>query len=131
MSSLLLIPTLLRQLPRAAKLAVLTADSTCCSDDLLGLDDPAQRSRIVIAGIEGTKYWHDAMLRPLPPIDVPAIERDVAACVARLRAQHPEIAAILFECTAFPLVAKSIRDMTELPVYDITSLCLLVIPPIA
>ncbi|QOZ38361.1 hypothetical protein XH92_36235 [Bradyrhizobium sp. CCBAU 53421] len=131
MSSLLLLPALLRQLPRSAKVAVLTYDSTQLGEDLLGVDDPAERARIVIGGIEGSKFWNDELKRPAPPVDVSAIETDVAACVARLRAEHQEISGILFECTGFPLVAPAIRRLTKLPVYDITSLCRMMIASIA
>jgi hypothetical protein len=123
MSSLLLLPALLRQLPRRAKIAILTYDSAHCADDLLGVNDPAERARIVIGGIEGGEFWHNELKRPVPPTSVASIEKDVAACVARLRAAHPEIAIILFECAGFPLVAPAIRRLTKLPVYDITSLC--------
>lgn len=123
MSSLLLLPALLRQLPKSARIAVLTYDSTHCGGDLLGVDDPAEQARIVIGGLEGSKFWHDEHKRPAPPVDVASIEVDVAACIARLRSEHPEIAAILFECTAFPMVAPAMRHITKLPIYDITSLC--------
>ncbi|MET4483635.1 hypothetical protein [Bradyrhizobium sp. F1.13.3] len=130
-SSLLLLPTLLRQLPRGAKIAVLTYDSTHCGQELLGIDDPDERARIVIGGIEGGKYWHDELKRPPPPTDVTAVETEVAACVARLRAAHPEIALILFECAAFPIVAPAIRRVAQLPVYDITNLCRMTMASIA
>lgn len=123
MSSLLLLPALLRQLPPRAKLAVLTYDSTYCSEDLLGVEDPDQRARVVVGGIEGGKFWHDELKRPAPPTDVAAVEADVASCVSRLRDAHPEISAILFECAAFPVVAPAIRRIARLPVYDIVGLC--------
>ncbi|WP_348626966.1 MULTISPECIES: hypothetical protein [unclassified Mesorhizobium] len=123
MSSLLLVPTLLRQLPLDVKLAVLTADSTHCSEDLLGVDGPAERRRVVLGGIEGGTLWQNEMKLPTVPTDAADIETDVAACVRRLRTAHPEIAAILFECTAFPVVAPAIRRITGLPVYDITTVC--------
>lgn len=123
MSSLLLLPALLRQLPPPAKIAVMTYDSTCLGQDLLGVDDTTERARIVIGGIEGGKYWHDELKRPPPPTDAAAIKTDVAACIARLREAHPEIALILFECAGFPVVAPAIRHIAKLPVYDITNLC--------
>ncbi|MDA9421021.1 hypothetical protein [Bradyrhizobium sp. CCBAU 53380] len=131
MSSLLLVPTLLRQLPPSAKLAVVAVDSTSCGKDLLQVDDPAQRARVVIGGIEGGKLWQNQMQRPPLPTDDADIETDVAACVARLRAAHPEIAAVLFECTAFPRIAPAIRRITRLPIYDITTLCRLTFASIA
>ncbi|MCA0004085.1 MULTISPECIES: hypothetical protein [unclassified Mesorhizobium] len=123
MSSLLLVPTLLRQLPPKAKLAVVTADSRVFRDDLLGLSDQADRDRIVIGGIEGGKILENASMRPPQPTDIADIENDVAACVARLRGAHPEIAALLFTCTGFPPITPAIRRMTGLPIYDITTIC--------
>ncbi|MER9671219.1 hypothetical protein [Mesorhizobium sp. M0203] len=129
--SLLLVPTLFRGLPRAAKLAAVTADSTSCSKDLLGIDDPADRARVVIGGIEGGKLLRNELVRPPIPTNVADIEKEVGACIARLRAAHPKIAAILFECTAFPLVTPAIRRSTGLPIYDITDLCRLTLASVS
>jgi len=123
LSSLLLVTALLRQLPPTAKLAVLTADSTYCGKDLLGIDSPAHQARVVIGGIEGGKLLQNEMKRPPPPTEDADIEADVTARVTKLRAAHPEIAALLFECTAFPRVTPAIRRKTGLPIYDITTLC--------
>ncbi|MGY3424359.1 hypothetical protein ACVWZW_004834 [Bradyrhizobium sp. F1.13.4] len=131
MSSLLLIPTLLRQVPPEAKIGVLTYDSTHCGEELLGVDDPGERARIVIGGIEGGKFWHDELRRPPPPIDVTSIETDVGARIESLRDAYPEIATILFECAAFPMVAAAIRRRVKLPVYDITDLCRLMIASVS
>ncbi|WP_024520898.1 hypothetical protein [Bradyrhizobium sp. Tv2a-2] len=122
-SSLLLLPMLLRQLPRSAKIGVVTADSRHCTEDMLGIDSRAERARIVIGGIEGGELWRNEMQRPPAPTDTADIEADVALCVARLRGGDPEIAALLFECTAFPLVKQAIRQITRLPIYDIVDLC--------
>ncbi|WP_352967896.1 hypothetical protein [Mesorhizobium sp. M0871] len=122
LSSLLFVPTLLHELPRAAKLAVVTADSTNCGEDLLGVDDPINRARVVIGGIEGGRLLRNELVRPPIPTSVADIEQEVGDCISRLRAAHPEIAAILFECTAFPVVTSRMRRSTGLPIYDITNL---------
>lgn len=122
-SSLVVLPSLLRQLPSSAKVAVIAADATCLQDDLLGIDDSLQRRRVIIGGIEGGTLWRNEMQRPPPPTDIADIQAEVSTCVARLLAEHPEIAALVFECTAFPLIAPAIRRETGLPVYDITTLC--------
>ncbi|UCI31798.1 hypothetical protein [Mesorhizobium sp. B4-1-4] len=131
LSSLIILPALLRQIPATGKLAVVTADSTKVSDELLGIDKAKDRSRIVVGGIEGGKLLQNEMMRPPPPTDVADIEKDVVACVARLQEAHPKIAAILFECTAFPLVTPTIRRSTGLPIYDITDLCRLTLASLA
>ncbi|UVK49969.1 hypothetical protein DBIPINDM_007211 (plasmid) [Mesorhizobium sp. AR02] len=122
-SSLLLVPALLRQLPSSSKLAILTADSRVCGLELLGVDDLVQRARLVIGGVEGGKLLQNEMRRPPLPTDVADIETDVAGCITRIRAEHPEIAAILFECTGFPTVSHTMRRTTKLPIYDVVGLC--------
>ncbi|MER8467421.1 hypothetical protein [Mesorhizobium sp. M1396] len=130
MSSLLLVPTLLRQLPPAAKLAIVTADSTHCDINLLGINEPADRERVVIGGGFSSSTLHrmEVMLASHPTkTDIAAcvadMETDLSACITRLRDSHPDVAAVLFECTAFPMVTPAIRRKTKLPIYDITTLC--------
>ncbi|MCK1740159.1 hypothetical protein IVA80_04530 [Bradyrhizobium sp. 139] len=122
-SSLLLLPALLRQLQAAAKLAVVVAQPKHISEDMLGIDDPAARARVVIGGLEDSVLVRNENMRPPPPTDIADIEKDVIACTAQLRDSYPDIAAFLFECTALPLTAPAVRRMTGLPVYDITTLC--------
>ncbi|MCK1740901.1 hypothetical protein IVA80_08420 [Bradyrhizobium sp. 139] len=122
-SSLLLLPALLRQLPAAAKLAVVVAQPKHISEDMLGIDDPAARARVVIGGLEDSVLVRNENMRPPPPTDIADVEKDVITCTARLRDSYPDIAAFLFECTALPLTAPAVRRMTGLPVYDITTLC--------
>ncbi|QRM32261.1 hypothetical protein [Microvirga sp. VF16] len=130
-TSLILLPLLLRQYPSWAKIAVIAADSTCLDDEMLGIDDPTERKRIVVGGIEGGILWKNEMKRPALWTEPADVEAEVSTCVARLRADHPEIAAVLFECTLFPLVAPAIRRATGLPVYDITTLCQLTFSSVA
>ncbi|UCI31948.1 hypothetical protein [Mesorhizobium sp. B4-1-4] len=130
MSSLLLLPMLLRQTGPSGKIAVLTYDSAHLGEDLFGIDSSADRARIVVGGVEGGEFWHNEMKRPVPPTDVASIEADVTASIARLRQTNPEITTILFECAGFPLVAPAIRRHTQLPVYDINGICQMMIASI-
>jgi len=122
-SSLLLIPGLLRQLAPRKKLAVLSADARHCTVDLFGLENPMDRARVVVGGIEDGKYVQNALARPFVQTDIEQIEKEVAACIDQLRTRHSEIGMLLFECTGFPCVSTAIRRRTRLPVYDITDLC--------
>ncbi|MDA9405339.1 hypothetical protein [Bradyrhizobium sp. CCBAU 45384] len=130
-SSLLLLPALLRQLPPTSKIAVVSADASNSSERMHNVIDPVQRSRLVIGGIEGGKLYRNEMKRPPAFTETTDIEADVATCVSRLLAANPEIASILFECTAFPPVSLSIRRMTNLPIYDIAGLCRMMMDSVA
>ncbi|OHV78907.1 hypothetical protein [Ensifer sp. LCM 4579] len=130
-SSLLLVPMLLRQLPPRTKLGVITLDTRAFGEDLLRLSDPTERMRIVIGGLEGGKLVENEAMCPPQPTDIADIETEIAACVARLRAANPEIAALLFSCTLFPPATPMIRRTTGLPVYDITTICRMTLQSIA
>ncbi|WP_407114629.1 hypothetical protein [Bradyrhizobium sp. LMG 9283] len=121
LSTLVLLPSLLRQFPPDAQIGVCTADATLFAEDLLGINDPAERARIVVGGIEGGNMSRNAsMNRPTEPEE---LEEDVASCVERLRMAHPRIRALLFSCTSFPVITPAIRDRFGLPVYDISTAC--------
>ncbi|UXN57586.1 hypothetical protein [Phyllobacterium zundukense] len=126
MSALMLVSMILRQLPAEAKLAVLTFDATHCGKELLDISDPSEQARVVIGGLERTQTWENEMKRPPEPTDAAILQQDVCACIEKLRQIHPEIRAILLECTMFPRIAQSVRRYTGLPVYDITTLCRMV-----
>jgi hypothetical protein len=46
----------------------------------------------------------------------------VVAAAQRLIARHPDIGAILFECTNFPPHRAAVENATGLPVYDVFTL---------
>ncbi|ASP89352.1 hypothetical protein CDO26_34090 (plasmid) [Sinorhizobium meliloti] len=130
-SALLLTPMIVRQLSGGAKLAVLTFDSTHFGAELLGLSDPGDLSRVVVGGIENTPTWENEMARPPVRTDLSILQEDVCSCVERLREKHPEIQALLLECTMFPRIAQSLRQSTRLPVYDVTTLSRMLMESIA
>ncbi|BCH26938.1 hypothetical protein [Mesorhizobium sp. L-8-3] len=130
MSSLLFVPTLLRQLAPAHKLGIVTADSQHCNADLLGFSNPTDRARVVIGGVEGGEFLRNALARPPIRTDRDQLESEVDASVRQLRMEHPEIGMLLFECTGFPLVTDALRRRTGLPIYDITDLCRLTLASI-
>lgn len=130
-SALLLTPMIVRQLSGEAKLAVLTFDSTHFESELLGLSDPHDISRVVVGGIENTPTWENEMKRPPVRTDLSVLREDACSRVERLREKHPEIRALLLECTMFPRIAQSLRQSTGLPVYDITNLSRMLMEAIA
>lgn len=130
-SALLLTPMIVRQLSGGTKLAVLTFDSTHFGTELLGLSDPRDISRVVVGGIENTPTWENEMARPPERTDLNVLLEDVCSCVERLREKHPEIRALLLECTMFPRIASSLRQSTGLPVYDITILSRMLIESVS
>ncbi|KAA3446915.1 hypothetical protein C7I87_29805 [Mesorhizobium sp. SARCC-RB16n] len=122
-SSLMMVPLLLKQLPPKKKLAVLTFDSRSFNRDWLGLDSSESHDRVIVGGVEGGTLSENERMYPPLRTETTDIELDISRTVARLRKDNPDIGALLFSCTLFPPATPKIRQMAELPVYDITTLC--------
>jgi hypothetical protein len=117
-SSLLLLPYLLAT--TKGRLGILTFDSRPLTIDLLKLAGVESTAPIAIAGIDDSESWA-TLSKPAFELNVPQLARDVLSAIARMREQHPDVETLLFECTAFPLVANEVRAKTRLPVYDCLS----------
>ena len=90
------------QLPAGKVLGILTANSEKLTERHfkgVGLD----RVDKVIYGMQGTHFYHIFVAR-------------------NMVAEHPNVGAIVLECTNMPPYAKAINEATGLPVYDITTL---------
>jgi hypothetical protein len=73
-----------------------------------------------IAGTEnGTEFFRVLIEGAKTDMDVAAAERDVVSAGVDIVAQHPEIGALVLECTNMPPYAAALAEATRLPVYDI------------
>ena len=117
LSSLNLLPYILRSVPGRGKVAVLTYDSRHFDAGLLAPGDVADDAgRIVIAGIQGTRC-HELMLRA----DNPATVEDIQDAViegAKNVTRKETVGALLFECAGSGPASALVRERTGLPVWD-------------
>ncbi|MER8855998.1 hypothetical protein NKH94_31440, partial [Mesorhizobium australicum] len=118
-SSLLLLPSLLLHIPANKRIAVLTYDSRFLDHGILSVLGIADRSRLLIEGLEGTELY-DYMWAEKGQIKVAKALSDTDDIIARI-GKHHDVAAVLCECTFFVRVAGRIRASTGLPVYDASS----------
>ncbi len=121
-SSLLQVPTLLSALPADRKVGVLTISArslTAAHFASVGVPD---LDRVVVSGLEDA----DALYRPIMdnrgPLDVDAAAAQVVGAAVALAETHPEVAALVLECTNLPPYAARIQRATGLPVWDAISL---------
>jgi hypothetical protein len=118
LSSLSLLPLLERLTPPGGRIAVITFDATRLTEaHCQGAGWSLAASPVAVAGIEGSESWQE-MFKPKPGFTREMLARDVLAAIARLRAAHGDICAILLECAFFPIVADEVRAKSKLPVVD-------------
>jgi hypothetical protein len=119
-SALLLIPSLLRLLAKGKRLGVLTfsaRDLTPAHFAAAGAPPDTPVEGVVQDGV-----FQKAIYEQPCDDSVTARETEVIAAAQRLIARHPDIGAILFECTNFPPHRAAVERATRLPVYDVFTL---------
>ena len=77
---------------------------------------------VVVAGLETEKEFTRVMLDDQLTLDVEAARQENVTVARRMLDAHPEIGAIVLECTNMPPYRADIQAATGLPVFDITTL---------
>lgn len=125
-SSLLLVPYIRNLLPEGARIGILTYDATRLTDaHMEAAGWSPKETPIAVDGAQGSESW-EQMAAEQPELTVEMMNRDVGAAAERLIDRHPDIRALLFECTVFPIASPHVRARTGLPVYDYLTMARLV-----
>ncbi len=125
-STLLLVPLVHRMLPAGRRVGIMTVNAgTLGAEHLrgagIGSDVP-----IAVAGMETEKEFTRVLLGDELELDVDAAREEHVRVARRLLAGHPDVGAIVLECTNMPPYAGDIRRETGIPVFDIVSLVTMV-----
>ena len=119
-SSLLMIPALLKLLPKGKRLGVLTFSARDLTPaHFVAAGAPADTP---VEGVAQDGVFQKAIYEQPCDDSVAAREAEVVVAAQRLIVRHPDIGAILFECTNFPPHRAAVRAATGLPVYDVFTL---------
>jgi len=121
-SSLLLVPLVHRLLPRGKRVGIMTVSAPSLTQEHLdgagiGPDIPT-----AVAGMETEKEFTRVMLGNEMVLDVDACREEHVRVARRLVAEHPDIGAIVLECTNMPPYTADIQRETGLAVFDIVTL---------
>ncbi len=82
----------------------------------------AHNTPIVIAGMDEMPTFRDAIIEETKPLNMDAIALEMKQVTRTLIENHPHITAIVLECTNMPPYRDALRDVTELPIFDVNSL---------
>lgn len=119
-SSLLQIPAVAASLPAGRRVGVITFDSRRLSTaHLTAAGAPADTP---VAGLEDGRELYRVIAQDLPQLDAAAAEADVLAAGRALARTHPDLGAVVLECTNLPPYRASLEAALGLPVHDLVSL---------
>jgi Asp/Glu/hydantoin racemase len=120
-SSLLQVPWVQATLPPGQRVGVVTVSKGSLTPAHLAAAGVAPDTPI--EGTEqGREFFRVLIRAERQDMDVALAEQDILESGARLVARHPEVGAIVLECTNMPPYAAALRGALGLPVYDIYAL---------
>ena len=120
-SALMQMPWVQATLPPGKRVGVVTVSAASLTPGhLTAAGAPADTP---IAGTEdGAEFFRVLILGEKQDLDVELAARDVLDAGRRLMAAHPDVGAIVLECTNMPPYAHALREALGVPVYDVYSL---------
>jgi hypothetical protein len=121
-SSLMLVPLVHRMLPPKKAVGIMTVDASSLRPEHYTGAGISKDIPTVVAGMETEKEFTRVMLDNELELDVEAARQEHLAVARRLVEGHPEIGALVLECTNMPPYRADIQAVTGLPVFDITTL---------
>lgn len=119
-SSLVQVGLVYNMLRRDQKVGIITADSESLGERHfrgVGIENVPK----VVVGMENTRFC-DMFYAGSQSIDVEETAREMRARARQLITEHPEIGAIVLECTNMPPFALDVQEETGLPVFDVVTL---------
>jgi Asp/Glu/Hydantoin racemase len=121
-SSLMLVPMVYRMLPPGKAVGVLTIDAGSLTPADFEGAGITPNMLIAVAGLETEREFTRVLLGNQLTLDVEAARREHIRVAQRLCAEHPEVGAIVLECTNMPPYRADIQAATGLAVFDIVHL---------
>jgi Asp/Glu/hydantoin racemase len=119
LSSLQQAPLIQSLLPPGRRVGILTISRATLTPEHLAAAGVAAGTPV--EGTDGGRELTRAILGDEPTLDVAAAEADVLDAARRLLERHPEVGAILLECTNMCPYAAPLAAATGLPVFDMAS----------
>ena len=124
-SSLLLAPLISRMLKKKERVGIVTADARNITPrhyEGVGIDP----DRVILGGMEECPEFEEVVFQDKHELDVERMEAEVVGVATRLVTEHPEVRALLLECSLLPPFSKAVQEATQLPVFDFTTLVTMV-----
>ena len=115
-SSLLMVPMVERLLPAGRRAGVVTFSKRLLTPEhLVAVGAPPDTP---VEGVPPEGVLATVIRRGERLLDERRVEAEVVDAGRRLAAAHPDLGAVVVECTNMPPYSRALRDALRLPVYD-------------
>ena len=118
MSSLMQIPFLSAMLASSRPVGCLTAARRALGNQVLEMAGIKSEINVVVHGMEDYEHFRTSILEEGGELDSDLIEEEVVAEACKMRELHPDMGAIVLECSLMPPYSSAVQKATGLPVFD-------------
>lgn len=116
LSSLLQVPLVASSV--SGPIGVVVASSAGVNDRVLELAGIRDADRVVIRGMEDMPHFTESILEQGGTLDSDRLEQEAVDAVRQMVAEHPDMGAIVLECSLLPPYSGAVQAATGLPVFD-------------
>lgn len=120
-SSLIQIPLVYKMLPKGQIVGVMTVDSSKITQKHFECAGAADIPKVVY-GMQDEEEFTNFIREDRQVVDTEKCRQDHLRVATRMITEHPEVGAIVLECTNMPPWAKDVQEATGRPVFDICTL---------
>jgi len=120
-SSLMQVPLVYQMLKSDQKVGIIAVDSRSLTQKHL-MAARADSIPTVIVGTEDEEEFTNVMIGNIPRLDIEKARAELVKTAKKLISEHPEVGAIVLECTNMPPYARAIQKEVNLPVFDMITL---------
>jgi hypothetical protein len=125
-SSLLLVPLVQRMIGPDRRVGIITADENVLGDTHFNAAGWSPDTvKVAVRGLQDGPGFR-GFIEDRPVVDTEACGREMVAAARALVAEHPDVGAIVLECTNMAPYAYLVQEATGLPVFDVQLLANLV-----
>jgi Asp/Glu/hydantoin racemase len=118
LTSLLQVPFIHSLLPASKRVGIVVADSRSLRPQALEAVGVTPSMGVVIAGMEGQPAFDSAIMEENGTLDSDAIEEELISVCQELLKKHPDVGALLLECSEFPAYSAAVQAAVGRPVFD-------------
>ena len=119
-SSLLLVPMVANLIPKKKRIGILTFRADTLGETIFkSAGWSSHEIPVLVASVEDQSAWQ--LLRtPEHPFHGADLEQQLLDVCRRLGRDHPDLGALVLECTVMPPFAYKIQTEIDVPIFDIT-----------
>lgn len=121
-SALLQVPFVQQLVGQNRAVGVITANASALTVEHLRACGITDAMNVIVMGLDHAPEWSKIFNRPEEPFHTEKVATEILDVAREGVRKHPEISAIVLECTDLPPYAARIRRELNLPVFDFSSM---------